>query len=555
MAVVATGAAGAFAVSALTGAARGGAATPEDLGLSLLTAIEDEDVLGVVDVLSPGEREVFRDPLVELVAELTRLGVLSDEADLARILGVDLDLENESVVATSTNVPDITNIDLSAEATIIFDGAELPVGELITDQLPDETMAVLRGARLTDTDELNLRLTAIEEDGRWYFSVFHSVAEAARGELTPSSLIPVQGIGADGAETPGAAFDNLLDRVEALDLTGILRSLNPGEAAALQRYSPLFLDDAESLLDEAPLRWEITRREYRVEESGEVASVFVDALAIEGTVEDESFSVEFVDGCVRAAAADRSIERCDDGTFDDTTDVFADAPEIERFIETVTEAFSDIEEIGLRMRRTDELWYVSPTTTSSEAFLAVLRALDRSELDAIVDQGAAAAEVVTEAILGGAPRLPGSFDDFVDPVVDVDGGPGVDDGTGERAGGQECYGELDPAMAEVCFATAVANGEIEASDVPLVLRHPECGYLDSWGGGVYDLPDDEFIAAAKAARPCFFELVARGEADEFELPPEISHLECFEGRNWYQVFDDSDYDERYYECVTDAFDG
>ena len=38
------------------------------------------NVLGVVDVLSPGEREVFRDPLVDLVSELTRLGVLSEQA-------------------------------------------------------------------------------------------------------------------------------------------------------------------------------------------------------------------------------------------------------------------------------------------------------------------------------------------------------------------------------------------------------------------------------------------------------------------------------------------
>ncbi len=562
--------------------------------MSLLTAIENEDVLGVVDVLSPGERDVFRDPLVDLVSELTRLGVLSDDADLARILGVDVDLANESVVATSTNVPDITNIDLRADATVTFDGAELPIGDLITDNVPADMLIEMRGTRLTQTDELDVRLTAIEEDGRWYFSVFHSIAELARSELAPSSLIPVEGIGADGSETPGAAFDNLLDQVEGLDLTGMLRSLNPGEAAALQRYSPLFLEEAESLLDEVPLQWKITRREFRVDESGDTASVFVDALAIEGSVEGESFSVEFADGCLRASAAGESIEQCNEGAFDDTTGVFDETPEINRLIETTTEAFSDIEEIGLEMRRTDGLWYVSPTTTSTEAFLAVLRALDRSELDAIIEQAPAAGGEFTDAILGGLNGLPGAFDELeefdefiedgsgvddgaMDIIVDdgsgvddgamdiiVEDGSGVDDGamdiivddgTDDRPAWQQCYSEFDPTAAQDCFATAVSSGEIESSEVPLALRHPECGYTDSWGGGIYSLADDDFIAAAEAARPCFLELVERGEVNEFELPPEISHLECFEGRNWYNVFDDQDYDDRYYACISDDFDG
>ncbi len=87
-------------------------------------------MLGVVDVLSPGERDVFRDPLVDLVGELTRLEVLSPDADLSRILGLDVEFSNESVTSVSTNVPDITNIDLRADAVVTVDGAQLPIGDL-----------------------------------------------------------------------------------------------------------------------------------------------------------------------------------------------------------------------------------------------------------------------------------------------------------------------------------------------------------------------------------------------------------------------------------------
>jgi hypothetical protein len=569
-AVLATGAAGIFAAGNLTGASQGGAASPDELGLTLLEAIENEDVLGVVDVLSPGERDVFRDPLVDLVSELTRLEVLSTDADLSRILGLDVELSNERVSATSTNVPDITNIDLRADAVLMFDGAELPIGELITDNVPDDMLAEMRGTQLTETDQLDVRLTAVEEDGRWYFSVFHTIAELARQEAAPGTLIPVEGIGADGEETPEAAFDGVLDRVEDLDLTGLLRTLNPGEAAALQRYAPLFLEEAEAALAEVPLEWEITRRDFRVDEAGDTATVFLDAFAIEGSVEDEVFSFEFADGCFRATAADESFEQCSDGAFEDATGFLDDAPETTRLIETVTEAFSDIDETGLELRRTDGLWYVSPTSTASEAFLNVLRALDRSELDAIIEQAPAAGEELVDAIFGGFGGLPGPFvDEFTtDDIVEDSAAPATvatsdemtsDEMTsdvgadGSAATWEDCYSASDTKEATVCFQTALDAGEIDESFIPVALRHPECGYTVSWGGGVYDLSDEDFIAGAEAARPCFLDLVEQGVVGEYELPSEIANLDCFEGRNWYNVFDDPEYDQRYRSCLDEAY--
>ena len=113
----------------------------------------------------------------------------------------------------------------------------------------------------------------------------------------------------------------------------------------------------------------------------------------------------------------------------------------------------------------------------------------------------------------------------------------------------ECYSEIEPADATDCFATVSAAGGPDLPMMPIQLRFPECGYIQSWDNDFYQLPDAEFIGAAEAARPCFLDLVAQGAVDEWELPPEIADLECFEGRNWYQVLDDPDYDARYYECL------
>ncbi len=224
----------------------------------------------------------------------------------------------------------------------------------------------------------------------------------------PASLIPLEGIGADGAETPEAAVDGVLDRVEALDLTGLLRTLNPGEAAALQRYAPLFLDDADAVLDDVAAgvgdhpprvpRGRVRRHgdgvpgrdRDRRHDRGRVVQRRVRRRVRPRPRRPASRSSSAPNGRSRMRPVSSTSE-----------------PELERFIETLTEAFADIEPVGLELRRTDGLWYVSPISTVTEGILAVLRALDRGELDAIIEQAPAAGEAFGDAIFGGLDDLTG----------------------------------------------------------------------------------------------------------------------------------------------------
>ena len=53
------------------------------------------------------------------------------------------------------------------------------------------------------------------------------------------------------------------------------------------------------------------------------------------------------------------------------------------------------------MRQYDGAWYVSPTATQTEAMLAVLRALDRKELDELISLYGPAADEFFNQIFGG----------------------------------------------------------------------------------------------------------------------------------------------------------
>ena len=583
-AVVAVGAAGVFAVSSFSEDSQGGAADPTELGTALLTAIENEDVLGMVDVLSPGERDLFRQPLIDLVSELTRLEVLSPEADLAKISGLDIALENESVAARATNVPDIVNVDLAADATTTVDGETVPVGALITDNMDPDDVTEMRGSEETSTEQFEFSLTAVEQDGRWYFSLFHTAAESLRAELDPRPEIPLEGVGSQGADSPEGAVDQMLDSVESLDLTAMVRALNPGEAAALQRYAPLFLDDAQAELDQAPIELEITNRELRVDGDGDQRTVLLDALTIAGTVDDGSeqpveFEVGFSGECTNAVVAGETYDFCAGDAIPGVDDALGDAPAVGAFVDALGRALADIEPIGVEVRSFDGQWYVSPTATSSEAFLAVLRALDRQEIDELIELGNAAADEFFGLAFGGFGADSDSdtfedlslddslfdddvsfdesmfdesmFDDlsFDESMFDDSGSVDVSSDSSALPW-EDCYEEFGASDAAACFQRYVDTGDITATFVPAVLRFPECGLAEvSWQSELYSMSDADFIATLEAARPCFQALVDSGQIQQIEVPAEVSQLECYEGRNWYNVFDDPAYDERYYACI------
>ncbi len=91
-------------------------------------------MLGVIDVLLPGERDTLRGPVEELVAELRRMEVLSDAADPEAVSGIAIELDDESVEVTDTNVEDIVNLTISATGSASVDGEALPIGDLLLEE-------------------------------------------------------------------------------------------------------------------------------------------------------------------------------------------------------------------------------------------------------------------------------------------------------------------------------------------------------------------------------------------------------------------------------------
>lgn len=587
--------AGVFAFTRISGdSASGGAATPEEAGQQLVEAYGNEDVLGAIDLLLPGERETLRDPVSEFVDELRRLEVLSDDADLADIGGVDVEVTDSNVDADETNVDDIVNLRISIEGTATVDGEELPIGDLILDNVDTDP-----GELNTEGEDasVDLPITAVRQDGRWYVSLFYTAAEQARQGADLGDIpAPEDAVAPSGGDDPEDAFDAFIEGIEQLNVEAMIASLNPDEFEALQRYAPLFVADAQDAIDEAGVNISIDEPQYTVSGDGDTRSMTVSYIAGEITADSETVQFEFEDGCATFTSTDQSesINTCELAQQTPSMDdMFGDsADEVEDFVDTLGAAFEDYENPGIIVKQVDGGWYLSPMATGVDQMLAVMRALDRGELEDIGSE----AQTVLDEVLGdvfSGPAFPDEFieddgidiDDPVDTVPDLTvpdltvpdltvpdltvpdftipditipdvsnpdvSSPDVTGPDGSVPGdGFQCYSEVTVADATACYDALVASGELTAADVPVFLLAPECGLAESfWSGDYYSLPDAEFAALATSSAPCFQQLVTAGTIDEFALPLELSNPECLQGRNWYNAFEDDAYYDELLACA------
>ncbi|MGH9186904.1 MAG: hypothetical protein ACRD0U_13975, partial [Acidimicrobiales bacterium] len=382
VAAVAAVAAGTFGVLSLTGSGSGGADSPEAAVESFFTAMGNEDVIGLLDTLAPGERDAFRPVLEELVGELQRLDILSDSAKLDGVPGVDFEIADLEVssdelgegVATVHGRGTITS-------TLVVD--DLPIGETLRN-LIENFGGEIPSEDASEESALDVEMVTIERSGGWYVSAYYTAAEAARTDAgldVPDFGNGVEPAGADSAEN---AVKELYEAGAALDLERAIALLPPDEAEALHDYAPLFLDQASEAVDELKANGlEISLDDIQLETEGVDGGqrVLVKGFAFSSTSSDWDIQAEFDGDCV---AVSGEIEGSDinDLIEDEFPPGFFENGEVcTSDVETGLGIFDSLVSGMIAVERGGE-WYVSPTRTLADGLFSFLRAIDREELEA-----------------------------------------------------------------------------------------------------------------------------------------------------------------------------
>ncbi len=404
VAVVAIIGAGVFAVTKVVGNDddKGGAASSTEAGESFVKALNDEDVLGAVDVLLPGERETFRQPMIDLVDNLKRLDVLGADADPKKVSGLDINLTNVEVQADDPVADDIATIHITAKDESTVDGEALPLGDIVVKE-------ALGGEKPDSTTEgsgnpFDMTVTTVEKDGRWYLSLFYSIAESVRQDQAESTPVPDEGLPLVGADEPEGAVDQMIVAATKQDVAALIGGLNPNEAEALQRYAPIFLDTADKRAKDLDTTITFSDAKYTVTGSGDHRSITIPEFKLAVQTDDRTVSVQVKDGCAIIEGGDEPINSCDatkdvGKTLDDAGLGGEDNDSVKALVSTLQDAFHDFGGTGIAVDKVGGKWYVSPIGTGFDAINAVLGTLDKGELQDIID-------AVKQLDLGGM-SLPG----------------------------------------------------------------------------------------------------------------------------------------------------
>ncbi len=251
--------------------AAAGAESPDAVIDSLIEAANKGDIIALTNLLDPAERRTLAVPTMnQIVPELRRIGIIKNDVDLTSMPGIDITLTNVTYEVTPTDHPDLYHARLTGGTSeIVVTPSELPYADAIINEF-DATADTSKTADISEGDDGVIAL--VEHDGRWYVSLWHSMAENIRLEkgleLPPVSdqLTP------QGSESPQAALEAFLTHLADLDLEGVLATIDPEEGSALYRYVPLFTDrlaeietEAKIGMDESGVSWKLQDLEFAVD--------------------------------------------------------------------------------------------------------------------------------------------------------------------------------------------------------------------------------------------------------------------------------------------------
>lgn len=407
VAAVAVLGAGAFAAVQLTGGSgsSGGSDSPEAAVQSMFEALEQNDIIGMLDHLAPGEREVLKDQATDLVNEGKRLGLLSEDTTLDNVPGFALDFEGVEYDIEERN-DRLSMVTLTAgSVTTSGSFGDLPLGDVLLDRVGDE-LPPDAPEQTVDIADLQAeggslpQIGVIEQDGKWYVSAFYTSAELAAvagGYTMPEDPIP-----AVGAASPEDAVTEMVEAAFNADVERVIELTPPDEMAALHDYGQILVDMAaeqvqpgESLLGSD---FDVTIDEYEFETTDVTGGTKVlpshvkftvtgtnDSEGDGGTVEvtkvDDTCVEYSVVGTENGEPLDQSGRYC----ADDVREPLEEEGTPSEVIDIAVRMTGQLGQLGVVTVEVDGEWYVSPSRTFYDPLIVAARGLEPGDIDILAD--------------------------------------------------------------------------------------------------------------------------------------------------------------------------
>ncbi len=357
--------------------------TPTEAVQQFLGAIGNSDVIGAMETLAPGERDLMLDTAVPLIEELKRLDVIDASNDLRKLESAQLKFIGQAFAEQPVRDDIVTvqmtggSVESSADPSKIAGG--------VVEQFQDSLPTVQKTSEPFEKGSL----TTVKRSGRWYVSLAYTGAEAARrssGKPMPALAASIAPAGAASAEE---AVKQMMDRLGALDTTGAISLLDPDEMQVLQDYAPLFLADAEQSLASARKQFTLTFPNLGLAskqvDGRTVVSITKWSVDLNVTADGQAGRL-LVDGdCVDVTYDGKQSKRCGKDLpklIGDITGDTAGTSDIEKqWVDQYQKALSDPAALGgITVVERNGKWYVAPMRTAFGSVVSSLRKVKPEDL-------------------------------------------------------------------------------------------------------------------------------------------------------------------------------
>lgn len=383
---------GAFAArSAMTDPA--GPGSSDEAVAQIFQALDDDDFVGVAELIHPAERESLAQPIFEMIDNYRRLGIIASSVDTSSSSFTDIEVDGltYSVEATGERLHWVTTTGGTMSSNANFEPPAGPLMERLGIEAPEVQPEVVTEDMGSDP----ISFAVVEVDGSWYVSLWYTLAETVRRDEGQAFLGLGNGPAPVGSESPDAVMEDLVRRVSEFDGEGIITLMDPQEAAALYDYSPHFLTEMKDGLAEAKqqitaedVSWSVDSVDFVANEQNGRQIVSFQSIAMTVNVQGDEATVAIADGCVTAQFQGETIDSCDtDGEYGElSTDVTDDMKELFDFSEASLAAFSKLDAVdaGMTAVERDGRWYLAMMPSLLGTVNDHLAVLDSDDLFAII---------------------------------------------------------------------------------------------------------------------------------------------------------------------------
>jgi hypothetical protein len=367
------------------GSAPAGADSPTAAATSLVNAIGQGDVAGLLTGLAPAERDLMSTLNSATTKELQRLEVYKANVDPNKIEGLELKTEglqfDEGGAEKVNDHLTITKL-VAGTVTLSSDASKLPLTEEFIDlafprgiNSKPETKTIDIAKEVKKNKGKPIRIATVNVDGEWYPSLFYTIADY--GLLEAKESWPKTPIAANGAATPGEAVRSLAQAALDADIERVIELLPPDEMGVVHDLGPMIVDLAKGETESTGVKitkletetatvegaTKVLLKEFEAEKDGETVSVTKDGECYAAKVEGETNQF-----CADDAAQELGGKRM--------------KPEVKKALSNLIKGM--IANTGVVTTEVDGKWYVSPIRSLTDVEVTALKSLEPEDIKALL---------------------------------------------------------------------------------------------------------------------------------------------------------------------------